>query len=147
MPLKDIEELSTETENILNAVIKKQNKKDKYERLRNMYLIVTLLLLLGFFVFLNMNDIRTMLDPFSTFASILLNPMYLITFVVIAFTFSYYHYYQKKLKKEKDKLNKVRAEAIDYLNDSKDLNLQDKVPRIKKMMKDDYNINLYVKNK
>jgi glucan phosphoethanolaminetransferase (alkaline phosphatase superfamily) len=147
MPLKDIEELSIETENILKAVIKKQNKKDKYEGLRNMYLIVTLLLLLGFFVFLNINDIRTMLDPFSTFASILLNPMYLITFLVIAFTFSYYRYYQKKLKKEKDKLNKVRAEAIDYLNDSKDLNLQDKVPRIKKMMKDDYNINLYVKNK
>ncbi|MGF7016118.1 DUF2663 family protein [Ornithinibacillus bavariensis] len=147
MPLRDIKNLSSETENILNAVIKRKNKKDKYKRLRDMYLIVTLLLLLGLFVYLNMNDLHTMLDPFSTFASILLNPLYLIIFSVIALTFSYFHYYQKKLKKEKDKLNRVRAEVIDYLNDSKDMNLQDKVPIIKKMMKGEYDINLYVKNK
>ncbi|WP_096270084.1 DUF2663 family protein [Paucisalibacillus globulus] len=147
MPLKTVEYLSDETINKLKEVIKKSKKKKRYERLRNNSLIVALLLLLTFFSILYVVDVRYVSDPFSTFANILLNPYYLFIIGLISLSFVYYNFYQKKLKKEKDKLNNVRKEVIDYLNDSKNMNLQEKVDAIKKEMKDVYDINLYVKNK
>ncbi|MEN2766651.1 DUF2663 family protein [Ornithinibacillus xuwenensis] len=147
MPIANIKNLSIETEQRLHAVIKKKKKKDRYEFLRNTYLIASLLLLLGFFAFLNFAEIEASFDPFSTFANIIVNPFYLIIMALIALFFVYHNYYQKKLKKEKDKLNAVRIEVIDYLDDSKNMNLQEQVALIKKVMKEEYDINLYVKNK
>ncbi|WP_047982991.1 DUF2663 family protein [Ornithinibacillus californiensis] len=147
MPLNSFENLSTDTTNLLKEVIKKQGKKERYEQLRNTSLISALILLLVLMTMLYLSDFSSVTDPFTTFANILLNPNYLIMIALISISFVYYNFYQKKLKKEKEKLNKVRAEAIDHLNDSKNLNLQDKVDSIKKLMKDEYDINLYVKNK
>jgi predicted membrane protein len=147
MPIANIKNLSIETEQRLHAVIKKKKKKDRYESLRNTYLIASLLLLFGFFAFLNFAEIKASFDPFSTFANIIVNPFYLIIMTLIALFFVYHNYYQKKLKKEKDKLNAVRIEVIDYLDDSKNMNLQEQVALIKKVMKEEYDINLYVKNK
>ena len=147
MPLKTVENLTAETINQLKEVIKKSNKKKKYERLRNNTLMAALLLLLGLFTILYVGELSYVSDPFTTFANILLNPYYLFIIGLISLFFVYYNFFQKKLKKEKDKLNKVRQEVIDHLNDSKNMNLQGKVEDIKKEMKDVYDINLYVKNK
>ncbi|WP_042145196.1 DUF2663 family protein [Paucisalibacillus sp. EB02] len=147
MPLKTVENLSSETIHQLKEVIKKSNKKKRFERLRNNFLIAALLLLLVLFSILYVVDLRYVSDPFTTFANIILNPYYLFNIGLISLAFVYYNFFQKKLKKEKDKLNNVRKEVIDHLNDSKNMNLQDKVDAIKKEMKDVYDINLYVKNK
>jgi hypothetical protein len=147
MPLKTIENMSTETINLLKEVIKKKEKKDRYERLRNTCMTSALVLLILFMGFLYVTDFIAVSDPFSTFANIILNPYYLGIIVTVSALIVYFNYYQKKLKKEKEKLNKVRAEVIDHLNDSKNMNLQDIVEAIKEEMKKEYNINLYVKNK
>ncbi|WP_047982192.1 DUF2663 family protein [Ornithinibacillus contaminans] len=146
MPFETVENLSVDTIYILNEVIKKKNKKDYYESRRNLCLISSLLLLFGFFLLLTLDDIKTMVDPLTTFANILANPLYLFMIGLIAIMLLYHNYYQKKLKKEKDKFKSVRIEAIDYLNDSRNMNTQDQAVMIKKIMKEKHKINLYVKN-
>lgn len=147
MPIEKLENLSSDTKNLLKEVMKKKQKKERYEGLRNLHLVLSLLLSLSFFILLNFFEITNILDPFSTLASIISSPFYLSLIVLIAITVLYHNFYQKKLKKAKDKLNAVRSEAIDHLNDTKNMNLQDNASTIKKMMKDEYDINLYVKNK
>lgn len=147
MPLEQIDNLSADTINILKEVIKKKNKKDRFENNRNLSLLTAISLLLILVMMIYFTELASVGDPFTTFANILLNPYYLVIISLISLSFVYYNFFQKKLKKEKEKLNKVRAEAIDYLNDTKNMNLQDHVDLIKKLMKDEYDINLYVKNK
>lgn len=147
MPLETFHDLSADTINLLKEAIKKKEKKNRYETLRNTSLIGALILSLILFTMLYLSDFTSVSDPFRTFASILSNPFYLFMIGLLSISLAYYNFYQKKLKKEKEKLNKVRSEVIDHLNDSKNLNLQDKGAAIKEMMKREYDINLYVKNK
>ncbi|WP_010096880.1 DUF2663 family protein [Ornithinibacillus scapharcae] len=147
MPLESLDNLSADTINLLKEVIKKKKKKDRFENNRNLSLLSALSLLLIFMILLYLTDLSRVTDPFITFANILLNPFYLIMISLISLSFVYYNFFQKKLKKEKEKLNKVRTEAIEYLNDTKNMNLQDNVELIKKLMREEYDINLYVKNK
>lgn len=147
MPLESFDNLSADTMNLLKEVIKKKKKKDRFENNRNLSLLSAISLLLIFVFMIYFTELAAVSDPFNTFANILLNPYYLFIISLISLSFVYYNFFQKKLKKEKEKLNKVRAEAIDYLNDTRNMNLQDNVDMIKKMMKEDYDINLYVKNK
>ncbi|MFS0672242.1 DUF2663 family protein [Ornithinibacillus sp. 179-J 7C1 HS] len=147
MPLEKFQGLSTDTINLLMEVIKKQKEKERYETRRNTSLICALILMLIFFGMLYLTDFTTVSDPFTTFANIILNPFYLLMIGLISLSLVYYNFFQKKLKKEKDKLTKIRSEAIDHLNDTKNLNLQDKTSAIKEMMKKEYDVNLFVKNK
>ncbi|GGA87451.1 DUF2663 family protein [Ornithinibacillus halotolerans] len=147
MPFETINNLSADTTNLLKEGIKKKGKKDYYEGMRNKSVITGFIVLSILVISIYIEGIVSTPDPFLALSKMLSNKFHLTLILVAAVLFGYFFYFQKKFKKEKDKLNNLRKEIIDHLNDTTNINLQDKAPIIKEEMKEKYDINLYIKNK